>query len=241
VKLIKQPSELPYIRKASEIADAAMIAVRDALKPGVTEKEIAGLAQYEMAKLGGEEPAIRTIVRTGPRTAAHHALPSMRKIQANEMIGVDFCAVFNRYHVDLSRCFYIGKPDPRWTDLFDKIAGSIEVVKQELKPGDPMSRLHAIANEYIDKAELRRYVWWIDGYDLGISTPPDWVGHTFLGGGRFEEANYDVGVVTNYENVIDVTEDNWPGGRGGNYIETLLMTENGIEIMSKLDRRLTVL
>lgn len=240
VKLVKMPSEIVYIRKAAEIADAAMVAVRDALRPGVTEKEIAGLAQYEMAKLGGEEPAIRTIVRSGPRTAAHHALPSMRQIQAGDIVGVDFCAVFNRYHVDLSRCFSIGQPDPRWTDMFEKIDRSIEVVKEQMRPGDPMSKLHAIANEYIDRASLRRYVWWIDGYDLGISTPPDWVGHTFLGGGRFEEANFDVGVVTNYENVIDVTEDNWPGGKGGNYIETLLMTEAGLETLSKLDRKITV-
>ena len=83
--------------------------------------------------------------------------------------------------------------------------------------------------------------WFVGGYDLGISIPPDWVGHTFLGGDRFEQANFDVGVVTNYENILDVLTENWPGGRNGNYIDSLLMTESGLEILSKLPQELTVL
>ena len=239
VKLVKTPAEIPFIRKAAQIADESMGAVRDALRPGVTEKEIAGLAQYEMAKRGGEEPAIRTIVQSGPRIAAH-ALPSMKKLEAGEIVVVDFCAVFNRYHVDLARTFSLGKPDAIWTDTFENMAGSIEEVVRQVKPGDPMSRVHEVANEYIDRIGLRKYVWWVDGYDLGISVPPDWVGHTFLGGGRFETADYEVGVMTNYENVLQLGEETWQGGAGGAYIETLMMTEAGLEVLSKFDRRITV-
>jgi hypothetical protein len=45
---------------------------------------------------------------------------------------------------------------------------------------------------------------------------------------------------TNYENVVDIVTEDWPGGRGGSYIDMLLMTENGLEIMSKLERRLVI-
>ena len=108
-----------------------------------------------MAKLGGEEPAIRTIVQSGPRVAAH-TLPSMKKLEQGEIVVVDFCAVFNRYHVDLARSFSLGTPDPRWTDAFEKMNGSIEKVVAEMTPGDPMAKLHQIANEYIDQVGLRR-------------------------------------------------------------------------------------
>ena len=43
-----------------------------------------------------------------------------------------------------------------------------------------------------------------------------------------------------YENVFDIVIEDWPGGKGGSYIEMLLMTEHGLEILSKLDRRLIV-
>ena len=46
------------------------------------------------------------------------------------------------------------------------------------------------------------------------------------------------GMVFNLENQFDVYED-WPGGSGCAYIETLMVTENGIEVMSKLPRTLT--
>src|SRR5439155_19445355 len=137
----------------------------------------------------------------------------------------DWSASYNRYHVDIQRTFSIGEPDPRWIGLLDRAAGSVEAVVKEMRPGDPMAKAHKIANEYIDSVGLRRNVWWIDGYDLGIAVPPDWVGHTFLGGGRFEEANFDVGVVTNFENPFDVVEEEWPGGRGAGHIESLLRTE----------------
>ena len=39
----------------------------------------------------------------------------------------------------------------------------------------------------------------------------------------------------NFENQFDVWE-NWPGGSGVAYIETLMVTENGLEVMSNLPR-----
>ena len=45
------------------------------------------------------------------------------------------------------------------------------------------------------------------------------------------------GMVFNLENQFDVWED-WPGGTGCAYIEILLMTEKGLEMLSKLPRTL---
>jgi Xaa-Pro aminopeptidase len=43
------------------------------------------------------------------------------------------------------------------------------------------------------------------------------------------------GMVFNYENQFDVWED-WPGGTGSAFIESFLVTENGLELLSKLPR-----
>jgi Xaa-Pro aminopeptidase len=68
--------------------------------------------------------------------------------------------------------------------------------------------------------------------------PPDWVGSYFV------EPREDVpdqllqpGMVFNYENQFDVWED-WPGGSGAAYIETLLVTDRGLELLSRLPRHL---
>ncbi len=240
VKMNKSPAEIACMRKAQTIADAAMTAVHKALKPGMTEIDIQGLAHYVMSQHGGEEPAIRSAVRTGPRGCVHHTPPSRRKIQQGDIVWVDFSGSYHRYHADLARIFSIGEPDKRWTDLYEKASKSIEVVVREIKPGDPMTKLHEVANAYIESVGLKKYAWLVGGYDMGIAIPPDWVGHTFHSGLGFEAVDFEPGMTTNYENVFDIVMEDWPGGNGGSYIDMLLMTPNGLEILSKLDRKMIV-
>lgn len=240
VKMVKSPAEIACMRKAQAIADAAMEAVQGAMKPGMTEIDIQGLAHYVMSQHGGEEPAIRTAVRSGPRGAVHHVPPSRRKLRSGDIVWVDFSGSYHRYHADLARIFSFGEPDRRWTDLYEKASKSIEIVLREVKPGDPMTKLHEVANAYIDSVGLRKYAWLVGGYDMGIAIPPDWVGHTFHSGLGFEAVDFEVGMTTNYENVFDIVMEDWPGGKGGSYIDMLLMTPSGLEILSRLDRRMIV-
>ena len=240
VKMVKSPAEVACMRRAAAIADHAMTSVIREMKPGMTEIEIQGLAHHTMAKHGGEEPAIRTAVRSGPRGAAHHVPPSRRKVAQGDIVWVDFSASYNRYHADLARIFSLGEPDRRWIDLYEKASKSIEVVIREVRPGDPMLKLHEIANAYIESVGLKKYAWLVGGYDMGIAIPPDWVGHTFHSGLGFEAIDFEVGMTTNYENVFDIVMEDWPGGKGGSYIDMLLMTETGLEVLSKLDRTMIV-
>lgn len=241
IRLIKSPKEIEYVRKAAFIADQTMKAARDAIQPGVTELEVEGQIQLTMAKLGGEDAAIRHMVHSGPRSSYYHSATSRRVIQQGEIVWVDFCASYNRYHADLSRTFSVGEPDPSRVELLHRAAGSLDKVLESVKPGDPITNAQAAADEYIDSQELRDYVWWIGGYALGVGIPPDWVGHVYLGQETYarrtdiEEYKFLPGMVSNYENLFQLPEERW----GGGYIETILMTENGLEVLSKLSRDLT--
>ena len=66
-------------------------------------------------------------------------------------------------------------------------------------------------------------MWWVGGYALGISLPPDWVGHTYLSNDAYEQFTWEPGYVTNYENILFDRE----AGFTASYMETLLMTETG--------------
>ncbi len=89
-----------------------------------------------------------------------------------------------------------------------------------------------------DAAGLRGYAWYIGGYALGIAVPPDWVDmHRIQPTAEVLERSLEAGMVFNFENQSDVCED-WPGESGAAYIETLIMTESGLEVLSKLPRGL---
>ena len=180
LRLVKSPLELAHIRKAAAIADTAMIAAREAIGPGVSETELEGVIMQEMMSAGGGYPGIRTMLGSGPRAGTHHGPPTRRRIKQGDLVFIDFCGCYERYHVNVHRTFSLGKPDERWVSLMDKSAGCIDAIQAEIKLGQPMSEVENIAQRYIDSAGIRKYVWWVGGYSLGIAVPPDWCGRHWL-------------------------------------------------------------
>ena len=79
LRLIKSNLEADALRRAAQIADIAMTEIGEAICPGMTEMELAGIALATMMREGGGDPAIRVAVRSGPRFVARHCAPSPRK------------------------------------------------------------------------------------------------------------------------------------------------------------------
>ena len=214
IRLVKSPREVDVVRKASQIGDTAMVAARDAIRPGVAETELEAVVMNTMMSEGGGYPGIRTMIGSGPRAGTHHSPPTHRQVKQGELVFIDFCGCYHRYHVNVNRTFSLGDPDPRWVDLMDKSAGSVDAIVEAVKPGDPISKVQKVADEYIDSVGLRKYVWFVGGYSTGIAVPPDWCGnHWFLPRGDAGDRAFEPGMVFNFENQFDVWED-WPGGSG---------------------------
>ena len=240
-RFIKSELEIRHVRKASEIADLSMAAARDAIRPGVMETEIEGVIMSTMMKEGGGYPGLRTMLGSGPRSGTHHSAPTRREIKQGDLIFVDFCGCYDRYHVNLNRTFSLGEPDARWTDLMNKAVGCVDAVISEVKPGDPLTKVDAVAQRYTDEAGIRKYVWWVGGYAQEIAVSPDWCGNHWLSPHfGLEDPTIQPGMVFNLENQFDVWED-WPGGSGCAYIESLIVTESGLEVLSKHPRTLVTI
>ncbi len=238
LRLVKSAAELEHVRRAAAMADEAMAAAREAIRPGVTETALEGVIIATMMRAGGGYPGIRTMIGSGPRSGAHHGPPSRRRVKSGDLVFIDFCGCYERYHVNLNRTFSLGEPDPRWRELMNTSAGCVEAVQGAVELGDPMSKVEAVAQRYIDEVGLRKYVWWVGGYSLGIAVPPDWCGNHWLKPrAELSDRALEPGMVFNLENQFDVWE-NWPGGSGCAYIETLLVTERGLEVLSGLPRTL---
>jgi Xaa-Pro aminopeptidase len=239
IRLVKSPLEVLHVRKAAAIADEAMLAARDAIRPGITETELEGVIMATMMTAGGGDPGIRTMVASGPRSGTHHSPPTRRQVNPGDLVHIDFCSSYDRYHVNLCRTFSLGEPDPRWTKLLDDAVGCIDAIVAEVSSGDPLRKADEIGNAYIDAAGLRKYVWWIGGYSLGIAQPPDWCGRYWMNREESTERDFEPGIVVNLENCFDVWE-NWPGGSGASYVDSLLMTDTGLEVLSTLPRNIIV-
>lgn len=226
VGLIKSPLEIACVRKAAELADIGMEAARNAARPGVMELEVTGAMQYAMARAGGEEAALRCPVTKQAYRMPHK--PSTRlELEAGETVFVDTCGVFNRYHANLCRFISLGEPEKKFLEHMKRLADSVPWVVERVKVGQPPTAIGAAIDEYLASVQLTGKVA-RGGYDLPLSNPPDWVGHTRVVGGGFVDPPMAPGFVTNIE---IFSRD--PGLPAVGLIETLLMTENGLEVLGK--------
>ena len=238
VRAIKSPQEIAYIEKAAEIADIGMNAAIESIRPGMTELEVYGEIVHAMAKAGGENPGIPVLVTSGPKTASLHALSSRKKIQRGEMINVDICGVYNRYHADIARSLSMGKPNPDVAKVVELSAKAYDVIAKLIKPNLPVAEFNQKMKAYYEEAGILQDKWWVGGYELGIAFPPDWVGE-FVYDMDIDAGDqlFVPGTVVNHESNFYL-----PHKAGTSYqINTLIFTEEDARIPGEIPNDLIVI
>lgn len=200
VRWVKSALELQMVRKAGKIADVGMRAAMECMKPGMTELEVYGEIVGAMARAGGENPGITMPVVSGPKSACVHALSSRKKIRKGEIVNIDVCGVYNRYHVNMARTFSMGRPDTDVAHVVELSAKAFDVLEEIMYPNMPVKDLVAAMKDYYHRAGIEQDSWWYGGYELGISFPPDWVG-SFVYDAAIDngDATFRPGTVVNYE------------------------------------------
>ena len=82
LRIQKDNQELACMRRAVQIAQEALRATLPVIRPGVTEREIAGELTAQLFKGGSDgNMGFAPIVSSGPNSANPHATPSERKLQ----------------------------------------------------------------------------------------------------------------------------------------------------------------
>ena len=108
IRQIKDNKELEMMVHAARIADEAFFKILDDIKPGRTERSLAGRLEYYMRALGSEKVSFDTIVASGVRSALPHGMASDKVIEVGDFITFDFGAVYKGYHSDMTRTVVLG-------------------------------------------------------------------------------------------------------------------------------------
>src|SRR5208283_5141275 len=121
LRAVKDDIEIQGISRSAHLTDHALAyASENCLKPGISEKALAWEIEKYTREHGGEL-AFPTIVAGGAASAMPHAQPSERPLQKNEPVVIDMGVKSDHYCSDLTRTFWIGKPDRKFRDLYDII------------------------------------------------------------------------------------------------------------------------
>lgn len=159
----KSPGERARVAKACELTCDIYERLTPRLRPGLTEKQVAGLIAEEMEKIGGLELAWDAehcpAVFTGPESAGAHAGPTDRVIEPGHILNTDFGLKYDGYCSDLQRTWYFLRPGEERApeDVqrgFDTIVAAIQKSKDAMRPGvtagavDDVARGHIVAQGY---------------------------------------------------------------------------------------------
>lgn len=200
IRWVKSPAEIACIEEASRIAEIGVAAAQAAIRPGVTELDVYAEMIHAMAKAGGENPAITLPVLSGLKANTGHALASRKVIEAGEQVNIDVCGVYERYHANAARAYFVGEPDADIVDYHAKSSGVFDVIDGLLRPGLPVAALVRETRRYYEDAGIWSDAGWVGGYELGIGFPPDWVGNfVYEMSDADSDRVFEAGTVVNFE------------------------------------------
>jgi Xaa-Pro dipeptidase len=165
-RYVKTPEELSAMRRAAEAADKGLAAAEDAIKPGVSEIEVAAEAEYAMRQAGAMRYASTTFVDSGPHSIWLHGGTSERKIANGDLVVVDVHPVVDMYANDCARTFTCGQPNQEQQKLINLYKGVQQGVIGQIKPG---WKVMQIAKAFTEAFNARDYgAQWISGPVHGV-------------------------------------------------------------------------
>jgi len=157
LRTVKDAGEVELVRKATNASIAAQFAAIRAIKPGVTEREISALLQYEWGKRGCERPAYAPIVGSGFNSTVLHYSDDSGTIQSGDLIVMDAAGEYSLYASDITRTMPAsGKFTPRQREIYDIVLGAQKAAmaafqsgKSHLQRNQPDS-IYQAAYDYIN-------------------------------------------------------------------------------------------
>ena len=147
---IKDAGEAESISRAADIASRAFVNILERIHPGMTEKQVQIMLDYEMLSLGSEANAFDTIAAAGVNGSLPHAIPSDYIIQKGDLLTLDFGAKVNGYCSDLTRTVAFGKVSDELRGIYDLVYDAHMVSLAAVKAGAVCGDVDAIARKMID-------------------------------------------------------------------------------------------
>ena len=225
---IKSPGEILLMRHAIDVCEEGLQAMREALRPGITENALWAKLHERNIALGGEWIETR-LLSSGPRTNPWFRESSMRVIEKGDMVSVDTDLVGPYgYCCDISRSWICDeiKASDEQRRLYEAAIAQIEHNTALLKPGMTYREVAERAWKVPDEFYQNRYSSVMHGVGLCDEYPA--IKHL----GDFEAKGYD-GVI---QPGMTLCVESYIGASGGHegvkLEEQVLITEDGHEKLS---------
>lgn len=229
LRMVKNESEIDRVRAACGIADACFEHVQRMIQPGVTEYDINLDIEFFIRRQGAEI-AFPPIVVSGERSARPHGKASEKKLEVGDFLTMDFGAKVEGYCSDITRTVVVGEATDRHREIYNQVLKAEVECINAIKPGVRAADVDTLARTILDEKGLAQYF----GHGLGHG-----LGALVHDAGRMNKTSQNVfepGQIWTVEPGVYI-----PGFGGVRIEDDVLVTENGVEILTKSPKDLLVL
>ncbi|MGH3914793.1 MAG: M24 family metallopeptidase [Pseudonocardiaceae bacterium] len=154
LRMVKDEVEIASLRAACAAADTALAGLLTAggLRPGRTEREVARDLEARMVAAGAAGPSFETIVATGSHSAIPHHRPTDVQLRRGDLVKMDFGALVDGYHSDMTRTVVLGEPAPWQRELYDLVTSAQAAGRAALRAGVEVREVDSAARDVIVQA-----------------------------------------------------------------------------------------
>ncbi len=166
--VLKSPAELAVMRRACQVAAAALAAVKEAVRPGTTTRELDRIAEDRIRALGGVPSFLG--YRGYPASLCVsvddevvHGIPGRRRLRSGQIVSLDLGAIVEGFHGDLAVTVPVGEVPEELRRLIQVSAASLEEGIRAVRPGGRLGDVSAAIQRHVERA--------------GFSVVRDFAGH----------------------------------------------------------------
>ena len=230
LRMVKTKEEIEKMIAAQRIAEQALEHMFDFIKPGMTEKEVQLELDYTMLKNGAAALSFDTIAVSGVNSSMPHGVASDKKIEVGDFLTMDFGAVVDGYHSDMTRTVAIGKVSDEQRKVYNTVLNAQQAAFDVMRAGVASARVDKAARDYITEAGYGEFFRHSTGHGVGIEIHE----HPFVS--PTAPNILEVGNVITDEPGIYL-----PGKFGVRIEDFAVITEDGYYNMTKAPKELIIL
>ena len=229
LRMVKDEAELQRIRDAARLGSSLIDTALAAIRPGVSEVEVAAEMEYDARQKGAEAMSFDTIVASGVRSALPHGRASSARIRRGFVV-LDFGVILAGYCSDKTRTVYVGKPTRQDRQMYEAVREAQQAAIDAVSAGVTAGEVDSAARSVLRRAKLDKYFTHSTGHGVGleIHEPPR------IGSNQMEPLRAGM--------VITIEPGVYVAGNGGVRIEDMVIVKDrGCEVLSPASKELITL
>jgi creatinase len=233
LRMIKSAEEIELIKGGARTADIGGEAIRDAIRVGTREIDVAmagrDAMEIEIARAYPDSELRDSWVwfQSGLNTDGAHNPVTTRRLEAGDILSLNTFPMISGYYTALERTLFIGEPDAASLKIWQANVDAHELGLSLIKPGATCSGICAEINRFFTELDLLQYRTFGYGHSFGV------LSH-YYGREAGLELREDIdtvlepGMVVSMEPMLTLPEG-LPGAGGYREHDILVIGDEGVE------------